>query len=63
MKPSDEFAIDDAVRVCDGPFTSFRGVVKDVDEVSSRLTVAVTIYGRIVAADLKFVQVQRLSSV
>ena len=60
MKPSDEFAMDDAVRVCDGPFTSFRGVVKDVDEASSRLSVAVTIYGCVVAADLAFGQVQRL---
>ena len=60
MKSSDEFAMDDVVRVCDGPFASFRGVVKDVDEVSSRLTVAVTIYGRVVAAELDFGQVQRL---
>ena len=60
MKPSDEFAMDDAVRVCDGPFTSFRGVVRDVDDQSSRLSVAVTIYGRVVAAELDFGQVQRL---
>ena len=60
MKPSDEFAMDDAVRVCDGPFMSFRGVVKDVDDQSSRLSVAVTIYGRVVAAELDFGQVQRL---
>ena len=60
MKPSDEFAMDDAVRVCDGPFTSFRGVIKDVDDESSRLSVAVTIYGRVVAAELDFGQVQRL---
>jgi transcriptional antiterminator NusG len=60
VKPSDEFDMDDAVRVCDGPFTSFRGVVKTVDEANSRLSVAVTIYGRVVAVDLKFGQVQRL---
>jgi transcriptional antiterminator NusG len=60
VKPSDEFDMDDTVRVCDGPFTSFRGIVKDVDEARSRLTVAVTIYGRVVAADLEFAQVQRL---
>ena len=60
MKLSDEFDVDDAVRVCDGPFTSFRGVVKDVDDQSSRLSVAVTIYGRVVAAELDFGQVQRL---
>ena len=60
MKPSEKFEMDDAVRVCDGPFTSFRGVVKDVDDESSRLSVAVTIYGRVVAAELDFGQVQRL---
>jgi transcription termination/antitermination protein NusG len=60
VKRSDEFAMDDAVRVCDGPFTSFRGVVKDVDDERSRLSVAVTIYGRVVAAELDFGQVQRL---
>jgi transcriptional antiterminator NusG len=60
VKPSDEFDMGDAVRVCDGPFTSFRGVVKDVDDQSSRLSVAVTIYGGVVAAELDFGQVQRL---
>jgi len=60
VKSSGEFAMDDVVRVCDGPFTSFRGVVKDVDDQSSRLSVAVTIYGRVVAAELDFGQVQRL---
>jgi len=60
VKPSGEFEMDDAVRVCDGPFTSFRGVVKDVDEARSCLSVAVTIYGRVVAADLEFGQVRRL---
>ena len=60
MKSSGEFAMDDVVRVCDGPFTSFRGVVKDVDDQSSRLSVAVTIYGGVVAAELDFGQVQRL---
>jgi transcriptional antiterminator NusG len=60
VKSSDEFAMDDAVRVCDGPFTWFCGVVKDVDDRSSRLSVAVTIYGPVVAAELDFGQVQRL---
>jgi transcription termination/antitermination protein NusG len=60
VKPPDEFAMDDAIRVSDGPFTSFRGVVKDVDDQNSRLSVAVTIYGRVVAAELDFGQVQRL---
>jgi transcriptional antiterminator NusG len=60
VKPSEKFAVDDAIRVCDGPFTSFRGVVKDVDDENSRLSVAVTIYGRVVGAELDFGQVQRL---
>jgi len=60
VKPLDEFAVDDAVRVCDGPFTSFRGVVKAVDEENSRLSVAVTIYGRVAPVELDCGQVQRL---
>ena len=60
MSAPGEFEVDDLVRVCDGPFASFRGVVKAVDEVRSRLSVAVTIYGRVAPAELAFRQVARL---
>jgi transcriptional antiterminator NusG len=50
----------DLVRVSDGAFASFRGTVEDGDEETKRLKVVVSIYGRTVAADLDFGQVEKL---
>jgi transcriptional antiterminator NusG len=50
----------DLVRVSDGAFASFRGTVEKVDEESKRLKVVVSIYGRTVATDLDFGQVEKL---
>jgi transcription termination/antitermination protein NusG len=55
-----QFAVDDLVRVCDGPFASFRGIVQAVDEATSRLNVAVMIYGRVAPAELEFSQVKKV---
>ncbi|MBI3076564.1 MAG: transcription termination/antitermination protein NusG [Deltaproteobacteria bacterium] len=58
-KPKVEFHIGESVRVIDGPFNNFTGVVEDVKPERGRLRVLVSIFGRPTPVELEFVQVER----
>ena len=59
-RQKEEYHKGDNVRIIDGPFLGFNGMVDDVDQDTSRLKVLVSIFGRGTPVELGFLQVERI---
>jgi len=59
-KPKYSFEKGDQVRINEGPFTSFNGIVDEVNNERNTLKVMVTIFGRSTPVELDFLQVEKL---
>ena len=59
-KPKYTFEEGDEVRVVDGPFNNFQGVVQEVKPDKEKLRVLITIFGRSTPVELEFIQVNKI---
>ncbi len=58
---SDPFIVGESVKITDGPFNDFNGVIDEVNDEKKKLKVTVKIFGRATPVELNYMQVERIS--
>ena len=59
-RPKCQFEEGDEVRVVDGPFNNFQGIVEEVKPDKEKLRVLISIFGRSTPVELDFIQVHNI---
>lgn len=60
MKMSEPFIVGETIKIIDGPFNDFNGVIEEVTDEKKKLKVQVKIFGRATPVELSYMQVEKL---